>query len=146
MYACLYAPTGPREEQLLVVASQFSPEVELASPQAVLFSLTGLTRLLGSPAQIVAAIEQVAEQTQLPLQLAVASNPDSALLLAHHGPEPVLLPLEEEQVRLARLPLATLFAHESSADPQLLTLLQNWGAETCGELAALPEQHPCQQT
>jgi protein ImuB len=113
VYACLYTHTGPREDQLLALAS---------------------------PAQIVAAIEQVAERAQVPVQLAVASNPDSALLLAHHGPEPATLMPDEEQTQLARLPVTALFAHDPSADPKLLTLLDSWGVKTCGELAALPEQ------
>lgn len=140
MYACLYAPIIPKVGELVALASQFSPEIEQTTPQAVVFSLTGLTRLFGSPLQLVAALQQAAAKAQLALQLAVASSPDSALLLAHHSPETIAITPKEERAQLARLPLTALWAHAPSLTEKVAAVLPSWGVETCGELAALPER------
>src|SRR5947209_1247504 len=134
MYACLYAPAPLSEQVLFSLASQFSPEVEEVSPQAVVFSIAGLSRLLGSTLQIAAAIRQAAERAGFVVQLSVASHPDSAILLAHHCPEAVTLTPEEERAKLATLPTTALFTQPSSADANFLALLQSWGIQTCGEL------------
>ena len=72
--------------------------------------------------------------------LAVASNPDTAILLARHVAGFALVTPGEERFKLGPLAVAYLFRHDAPVDPKLLQVLHRWGIQTCEELAALPER------
>ncbi len=139
MYACLYA-SGCNSVDLLELALEFSPVAEQTSGDTVVFSIEALRRLLGSPSQIVSELCRAGYQRKLQAHLAIAANPDTAVLLARNCPGVTLVNPGDERLKLGPLPLAALFTHGLAIDPDLLQVLHRWGVKTCEELAALPEQ------
>jgi len=141
MYASLSANHAP-PALLLEVASRFSPEVELAaSGQTVTFSIAPLRQLIGSPHQIASEICRAGHECKLQASLAIAGNPDSAILLSRHFIGVTMVTPGEERLKLASLPLAELFAYDTvKLAPNLLEILLRWGIKTCEDLAALPEK------
>jgi protein ImuB len=133
MYACLYGP-GNGQEALLDLALEFSPYVEQSSAETVLFCIDPLRKLLGSPYQIASDISRAGYERKVQASLTIASNPDTAILLARHIPGVTLVPPGEEHRQLAPLPLAAL-----TADAAMLDILLRWGLKTCEDLAVLPE-------
>jgi len=133
MYACLYAP-GSSPAALLDLALEFSPYVEQSSGDTVIFCLDPLRKLLGSPYQIASEISRAGYERSLQANLAIASNPDTAILLARHTKGVTLIPPGEEQRKLAPLSLAEL-----TTDQAILDLLLRWGVKSCEDLAVLPE-------
>jgi protein ImuB len=133
MYACLYGP-GSGPESLLDLALEFSPYVEQSNAETVLFCIDPLRKLLGSPYQIASDIARAGCERKLQANLAIASNPDTAILLARYNRGVTLTPPGEERRKLASLPLAAL-----TADAALLDILLRWGLRTCEDLAVLPE-------
>ena len=82
MYASLYVEE--KINALFDLAQRFSPEVE-QSGNAVVFSISPLRRMIGSPHQIASEICRVGHELKLQANLAMASNPDAAILLARHS-------------------------------------------------------------
>ena len=133
MYACLYCPqSGP--EALLDLALEFSPYVEQTNAETVLFCIDPLRKLLGSPYQIASDISRAGFERKMQANLAIASNPDTAILLGRHIRGVTLVPPGEEAHKLAPLPLAAL-----TLDTAMLDILRRWGLKTCEDLALLPE-------
>ncbi len=141
MYACLHIP-GPYvfDNELLDLALQFCPVVEQTSHNTVVFSIAPLRKLIGSPHQIASEICHLGYERKLQANLALASNPDSAILLARNCTGVTLVTPGEEKFKLASVPLEALFAHDIPVDPKLLNVLRRWGLKTCEDLAALPER------
>jgi protein ImuB len=71
------------------------------------------------------------------LRIAIASNPDTALLAARgfsaHGSANTIIPVGEEARRLAPLPVSVL-----PISPEISGILDGWGIRTFQSLAALP--------
>jgi protein ImuB len=133
MYACLYAPESS-PAALLDLALEFSPYVEQSSGATVIFCIDPLRKILGSPYQIASEISRVGYERSLQANLAIASNPDTAILLARHTKGVTLIPPGEEQRKLAPLSLTEL-----TTDQAILDLLLRWGVKSCEDLAVLPE-------
>jgi protein ImuB len=133
VYACLYAP-GSVPAALLDLAMEFSPYVERSSGDTVVFCIDPLRKLLGSPYQIASEISRAGYARKLQANLAVASNPDTAILLARHLKGVTLVAPGEEQRKLAPLSLVAL-----TVDRAMLEILLRWGVKTCEDLAVLPE-------
>ncbi|MEO7144912.1 MAG: hypothetical protein ABI165_15550 [Bryobacteraceae bacterium] len=129
MFACLFG-NSPRLPEL---AREFSPLVESAA-EAVVFSIAGLNRLIGSTHQIASEISRRGAEMGITANLAIASNPPAAVLAARNIAGVTIIPPGQEADTLAALPVEALRA---SAEVSL-TLLR-WGIHTLGELAALPE-------
>jgi protein ImuB len=141
MYACLHMPAANAcSEELLYLALEFSPAVEKTSNDTVVFSIAPLRKLIGSPHQIASEICRSGYERSLKADLAIASNPDTAILLARNFAGVILVTPGEERFKLGPLPLKCLFMHDSSIDPELLNVLNRWGLKTCEDLAALPER------
>lgn len=141
MYACVYAPESQASpHQLLALALDFSPIVEQPSPGTVVFPIDALRKLIGSPRQIASEICRWGHAHQFEASMAIASSPDTAILLARNYPGVTLASAGEEHLKLARIPLHALFAHGPGLDPALLEILHRWGLQTCEDLAALPER------
>jgi protein ImuB len=141
MYACVHI----REEQaatqeLLALALNFSPVVEETSRNTVVFPIGALGTLMGSPQQIAAEICRAGNARKLAANLAIASNADTAILLARHFPGVTLAAVGEERFKLAAIPLEELFAHDMTLDAALLEILHRWGLKSCEDVAALPER------
>lgn len=141
MYACLHVPaTHACGEELFQLALEFSPAIEKKSNNTVVFSITALRKLIGSPHQIASEICRLGYERKIEANLAIASNPDTAILLASNCLGVILVTPGEESFKLAPLPLTCLFMHDTPVDPDLLDVLHRWGLTTCEDLAALPER------
>ncbi|MGC8794302.1 MAG: hypothetical protein ACP5U2_13015, partial [Bryobacteraceae bacterium] len=144
MFACLYVPGLPssRQNELVECAAAFSPVLELApsrqagvAPDAVILALEDCGRLFGPPEQAARRLAERAARQGWEARVAVAANPDTALLAARGYPGIVVIPPGREAEWLAPLPVQVLNPPEEIAFQLAL-----WGVRTLGELAALPEQ------
>jgi protein ImuB len=146
MYASLHAKENLAPDALFQLAQRFSPEIEQASAHTVVFSIAPLRQLIGSPHQIASEICRAGFESKLQASLAVASNPDAAILLARHFLGVTLVTPGEEGLKLAPIPLVSLFEYDGFAynnvklAPSMLEILLRWGVRTCEELVALPEK------
>ncbi len=132
MFACLYAPSAA-QENLLALASSFSPMVEDTARGVVVFSIVGLGRLIGTPREIAATIARRGAEMGIHANLAISADPDTAILAAQHIRGFTLIPPGEEAGRLGGLPVQVL-----PAEPECLETPERWGIHTFAELAALP--------
>ena len=121
------------------VASAFSPIVEQTCSNTIVFSIAPLRKLIGSPHQIASEICRAGYEHKLEANLAIASNPDTAILLARHFAGVTLVTPGEEKFKIAPIPIAALFSHDMRVDLKLLETFQCWGVKTCEDLASLPE-------
>jgi|GEM_PF-3891863 len=105
MYAGLYVRESDKRNQLLQLAQGFSPEVEQASDDTVVFSIAPLRKLIGSPHQIASEICRAGHTLKLNANLTIAANPDAALLMARHFMGVTMVTPGEERLKLAAVPL-----------------------------------------
>ena len=129
---------------LLDCAQSFSPCVEDTACDTVLLDLAGMRSLFGSLPEISRAIHNRAATLRLEVNVAVASNPDAALLAARGFPGVTVIPPGKEAERLGPLPVEVLFADRPEKDQReeaerLLETLDRWGIRNLRALAALPE-------
>ncbi|HEY1759669.1 MAG TPA: hypothetical protein VGG72_30125 [Bryobacteraceae bacterium] len=135
MFACIHSNHG----DLFALASSFSPSVERTSPGTVVFSIAGLGRLIGTPHQIAAEIGRCGaslgmQARGIQANLAMANNPDTAVLIATNKPGVTIVPPGKEADFLGHLPIEVL-----NTSPQLLETFERWGIRTLAALAELPE-------
>lgn len=126
---------------LLDCAQSFSPEVENTAPDTIVLNLVGLEPLFGPLSKIARDIAHRISKLELEANVAVASNPDAALLAARGFPGVTLIPEGREAERLRDLPVDVLlqsFAHDAPEAEQWLETLDRWGISKLRELAALP--------
>jgi protein ImuB len=139
---------------LLDCAQSFSPCVEDAAPDTALIDLAGMESLFGSLPEIAHAMSHRITGLGLEANVAVASNPDAAVLAARGFSGVTVIPPGKEGESLGSLPVEVLFAdgNESAGregkqkeDEQkkdakrLLATLERWGIRHLRALAALPE-------
>src|ERR1035441_7483564 len=127
---------------LLDCAQSFSPEVEDTSPGTVLLNLAGLEPLLGPLPKIARDLAQRVSQMELEANLAVAANPDAALLAARGFPGVTLIPEGREAERLGDLPVDVLlesFSSDVAEAARWVETFDRWGIRKLRALAALPE-------
>lgn len=131
---------------LLDCAQSFSPQVEDTSPGTVTLSLVGLESVLGPLPKIARNLTHGASQMGLEANLAVAANPDAALLAARGFPGITLIPPGLEAERLGNLSVDVLlesfssrFSSAGSESAPWLETLDRWGIRKLRALAALPE-------
>jgi protein ImuB len=131
---------------LLDCAQSFSPEVEDTSPGTVLLNLAGLEPLFGPLPQIARDLAARVSQMGLEANLAVATNPDAALLAARGFSGVTLIPEGREAERLGDLPVDVLLESFSSSLPsdaeesgRWAEMFDRWGIRKLRTLAALPE-------
>jgi protein ImuB len=131
VYACLHLPGSTAA--LIEVAGNFSPLVEDTGAGSVLCDVEGLGRLIGTPAQIAAALEKDAAARGLRPNVAIASTPDTALLVARHSAGTHVIEPGRDAPWLGPLPVSVL-----GGPDELLETLGRWGIRTLAQLAALP--------
>src|SRR3984893_7403521 len=68
---------------LLDCAQSFSPEVEDTAPGTILLNLAGLDALFGPLPKVACSLARRASRMGLEANVAVATNPDAAVLAAH---------------------------------------------------------------
>jgi len=103
-----------------------------------------MASLFGSLTKISQAISDRASALGLQANVAVASNPDVALLAARGFPGITVIPAGKEAEKLSSLPLEVLFSErldgeEKKSANALLEILSRWGIRSLRALAALPE-------
>jgi hypothetical protein len=133
---------GSAHAALLDCAQSFSPEVEDTAPGIVLLNLAGLEPLLGSAAKNCRDLAQRVSQMGLEANLAVAANPDAALLAARGFSGVTLIPEGREAERLGDLPVDVLlesFSSDAEEATRWAETLDRWGIRKVRALAALPE-------
>jgi protein ImuB len=134
MYGCLHSRSPlPSEEALLDLAKEFTPRVEAHAPTPVLLDLCGLGRLWPDPVALGLAIRDRGLARGLEPSVALAGTRTAALVLARGRPGLTVVPPGSEAAALAPLPLELL-----DLEPERLALLQRWGLQSLGDLAALP--------
>jgi protein ImuB len=127
---------------LLDCAQSFSPEVEDTVPGTVLLNLAGLTPLLGPIQKISHDLAERVLQMGLEAQIAVASNPDAALLAARGFAGVTLISRGHEADRLGDLPVDVLlesFSSDAEQSVRWVETFDRWGIRKVRALAALPE-------
>jgi len=160
-------PRTPLQESsahaaLLDCAQSFSPCVEDAACDTALLDLAGMESLLGSLPEISRAIHTRAATLGLGANVAIASNPDAAMLAARglcyagscsagsYGAGALaraavtVIPEGKEAEGLGPLPVEALFADgleedQKKSTARLLETLNRWGIRTLHALAALPQ-------
>ena len=128
---------------LLDCAQSFSPCVEDAACDTALLDLRGMASLFGSVSKISRAISERAGALGLAVNIAIASNPDAALLAARGFGGITLIPEGKQAEQLGALPIEVLFSdhlgEEKPSADSLLGTLHRWGIGNLRALAALPE-------
>ena len=120
---------------LLDCAQSFSPQVEDASCDTVLLDLAGLEPLFGPLPKIARDLARCACDLGLETNVAVASNPDTAVLAAHGFAGVTVIPEGKEAEQLGSLPVEVLWMGSGS---QIQEIFERWGIRNLRALAALP--------
>lgn len=118
---------------LLDCARSSSPRVEDTAEDTALVDLQGLEKLFGPPSKIASRFLQQARELDLTVHLAIAANPDTAILAARGFPGATIIPFGEEARKLGTLPVNIL-----NPRPETLNILHLWGIDLLKELAELP--------
>jgi protein ImuB len=137
---------------LLDCAQSFSPSVEDAAADTAILDLAGMESLFGSLPEIARSLFRRCAELGLDGNVAVASNPDAAVLAAHGFSGVTIIPSGKESESLGSLPVEVLFANQcaskESAEKEtdqkkesasLLETLDRWGVRNLRALAALPK-------
>jgi len=131
---------------LLDCAQSFSPEVENSSPGTVLLNLCGLEPLFGPLSTIARNLARHVLQMGLEANIAVAANPDAALLAARGFPGVTLISEGREAEQLGDLPVDVLlesfsssFSFDVEQAARWVETFDRWGIRKLRALAALPE-------
>lgn len=120
---------------LVECAQQFSPRLEATAPDTVMIDIVGLEKLFGSHASIAKQLHKRAQNDGFALHIAVASNPDAAMLAARGFAGITMVPRGREAEILGPLAIEVL-----TPDADLLAILQQWGIRDFRALAALPAE------
>jgi protein ImuB len=129
VFACMHAPgAGAR---LLACAQDFSPQIEQTDADTVILDIDGLGHLFGSIHEIANAM---ARRADMPVHIAIASNPNAAFHAARGFSGISIIPQGDEAKYLATLPVGLLSPTEEIAET-----LARWGIRTFRDLGALPD-------
>jgi len=124
---------------LLDCAQLFSPCIEDAGCDTIVLDLAGMESLFGSLPKIAHDIARCASDLGLEANVAVAANPDTAVIAARGFPGITVIAEGKEAEQLGSLPVEVLFVDGSDPDRvQILDTLSRWGIRNLRALAALP--------
>jgi protein ImuB len=129
---------------LLDCAQSFSPRVEDAGCDTIVLELAGLEPLFGPLPKIAREAARRAYDLGLRANVAVASNPDTAVLAARGFSGVTLIPVGKEAEQLGNLPVEVLLGRSVGFDckkeaEQFLETFSRWGVRNLRALAALPD-------
>jgi protein ImuB len=140
----LRARSAPQETAahaaLLDCAQSFSPCAEDAAADTAILDLAGMESLFGSPQEIAEAIANRTVELGLDTNVAVASNPDAAVIAARGFSGVTVIMCGKEAERLSALPIDVLFSdHQEDKTQEFRETLERWGVRDLRALTALPE-------
>jgi protein ImuB len=128
---------------LLDCAQSFSPRVEDADWDTILLDLDGLQSLFGASAKLARDMARCAFDFGLETHIAVASNPETAVLAARGFSGVTVIPPGKEAEQLGNLPfyllLTDTFGFSSAESREISQTLDRWGIRHLRELSALPD-------
>jgi protein ImuB len=124
---------------LLDCAQSFSPRVEDAGCDTIVLDLAGLQPLFGPLPKIAGALARRASALGLETSVAVAGNPDTAVLAARGFSGVTVIAEGKEAEQLGSLRVEVLFGNAAAESAQLLETFSRWGIRKLRELAALPD-------
>jgi len=124
---------------LLDCAQSFSPRVEAAGCDTIVLDVAGLQPLFGPLPKIARALARRASALGLKTNVAVAGNPDTAVLAARGFSGVTVIAEGKEAEQLGSLPVEVLFGNMDADATQLLEAFNRWGIRKLRELAALPD-------
>lgn len=125
---------------LLDCAQAFSPRVEDLAAETLVLDLAGLEKLFGPLPKIAREIAKRTLDLGLQSNVAVATNPDTAMLAARGFSGVTVIPEGREAEQLGCLPIEVLCAkQEDPESEQLFETLHRWGIRNLRDLAALPD-------
>ena len=124
---------------LLDCAQSFSPRVEAAGCDTIVLDVAGLQPLFGSLPKIARALARRASALGLKTNVAVAGNPDTAVLAARGFSGVTVIAEGKEAEQLGSLPVEVLFGNMDADATQLLEAFNRWGIRKLRELVALPD-------
>ncbi len=124
---------------LLDCAQKFSPRVEDVALEMLVLDLAGMESLLGPPQKIARNLARRVLELGLESNIALASNPDAAMLAARGFFGVTVIPEGQEAEKLGNLGVEVLFAEQDEEAGQFLETLQRWGIRNLHDLAALPD-------
>src|SRR5215472_13847718 len=130
------ASENAAQTALLDCATSFSPRVESTAPGIVVLDLAGTEKLFGQTQALARKIALRAAEFGLELNVAIASNPDTAFYAARGFTGITVIPAGEEAERLGSLPVDVLYT-----SPEMLATLEtldSWGIRNFRSLALLP--------
>jgi protein ImuB len=130
---------------LLDCAQSFSPRVEAAGCNTIVLDLAGLQSLFGPLPKIARALARRASDLGLETRVAVAGNPDTAVLAARGFSGVTVIPEGKEAEQLGSLPVEVLLGDTVQESAQLLETFSSWGIRKLRDLAALPEVALCER-
>jgi protein ImuB len=123
---------------LLDCAQSFSPRVEDTALDTIVLDLQGMELLFGTFPELARDLARRALDLGLSTNVAVAANPDAAVIAARGLRGVTVISEGSESERLGDLPVEILTAGEHEPE-QLLETLHRWGIRNLRDLAALPD-------
>jgi protein ImuB len=114
-------------------AGQFTPNVSLEPPRALLLDIEGSLRLFGGIRPILQALRRGLDDMGYSATMACAPTATAALLLAHAGVQKIINCKRALEAVVATLPLAAL-----ECDARTAQTLHAVGVKRIGDLTALP--------
>ena len=114
-------------------AGQFTPNVSLESPRALLLDIEGSLRFFGGIRPILQALQRGLDEMGYSATMACAPTATAALLLARAGMQKIINCKRALEAVVATLPLAAL-----ECDARTAQTLQAVGVKRVGDLMALP--------
>ena len=129
---------------LIDCAQSFSPRVEDTACDTIILDVAGLEQLFGPVSKLARDIAQRASDLGLEANVAIAPNPDAAVLAARGFSRVTVISEGREAEQLAGLSVQVLFAdkqapQEKEEAAQFLETLSRWGIRNLRDLAALPK-------
>ena len=120
-------------QALLDCAYAFSPRAESTAPDTVVVDIDGLAQLFGPPEKIARGLAARVEKVGMEARVAVAPNPDAAVLAARGFAGITVMEKHDVAQRLGHLPTEVL-----PTTPEILEALERWGVRNLRALAVLP--------
>lgn len=131
-------PRSPTQEKaahsaLLDIGWSVSPRIEDTLQDAIVLDLSGLGWLFGPEENMAAQLVERSAACGLCVNVAIATNIDTALIAARGFAGITIIPPGEESKYLSELPVSALSPPGETAE-----ILSRWGLITCAHLARLP--------